>query len=144
MSWNKMLVSLLVYLILSGLTTFSCIRLGVSALVILVYAITLVGSAFLSIRLVKNKVVLWRTAEGLVFARGGNISYMIWFGGFVLRIIIGFAFLGPGLFFSLYGAQKTIDATDLWSLILSDVVMMVGVGALTGRTFHVMSRLKNM
>ena len=140
---NKIIGSMILYFAISTLTVFSSFQVGVSTWYLFAYVGMLTGSTYLSNKLVSKRITLWRTDDGLIHAKGGNISYIIWFGGLVLRFILGYVFIGSDYFLSMYGAQKIANPSALGFLIIVDLIMMLGVGVLTGRNMQIISKLKS-
>ncbi|MDE1863317.1 MAG: hypothetical protein KGI33_10445 [Thaumarchaeota archaeon] len=141
-SRGSLITTLSVYSVVSIVAMTSSIMLGVPEMVIPLYCATLLCSAFLTIRWVDKKIILWRGDDGLVWAKGGNLPYILWFGGFLSRIIMGYIFIGPDMISNMFTIHKSLGTAGLDALVISDVVLMVGVGALGGRNMLIMSRLK--
>ena len=141
-SRGSVVTTISVYSVVSIITMLSSIRLGVPEMVIPVYCTSLLFSSYLTIRLVNKKIILWKANDGHVWAKGGNMPYLLWFGGFLSRIIMGYIFMGPDMLFNMLATHKPLGTAGMDALVVSDIVMMVGVGALAGRNMLIMSKLK--
>src|SRR5690348_5368562 len=88
---NRVILTTILYFATSVLAVFGSFQIGVSLWYLVVYAVALAGSAYLSSKLVNDKITIWKTDDGLVHAKGGNIPYIIWIAGLLSRFVIGYA-----------------------------------------------------
>ena len=124
-------------------TVFSSFQVGVSIWYVFAYAGVLVGATYLSHRLVRDSIKIWRSDDGKIHARGGNIPYVIWIVGLVSRFVLGYVFIGPDYFMTAYGSQKTLSTLAIEVTLIVDLIMMLGVGTLAGRNINLISKIKN-
>ena len=139
---NRVIISLIFYFATSALAVFGSFQSGVSAWYLFVYGASLAGSAYISAKIVNNKITMWKSEDGTIHAKGGNTPYFVWIAGLVLRFALGYVFLGPD-YLSLY-ATHSIPPSQVWIIIVVDTIMMIGVGSLAARSIHVLSSLKNL
>ncbi|MDE1763817.1 MAG: hypothetical protein KGH88_06200 [Thaumarchaeota archaeon] len=139
---NRIISSTAMLIAFSFLAVFGSFQEGVSADYVFVYVGLLAGSAYLSNRFVGRSLVMWNAEDGFVHARGGIFPYVVWLVGFVTRFILGYLFLGANLP-GFYGTKTTLSASDVEIVLIVDLIMMIGAGAVTGRNVRILSKLKN-
>jgi hypothetical protein len=140
---NRIILSTISYFFISMLTVFSSFQMGVSTWYVFAYAGILVSAAYLSHRHVDKAVVVWKADDDKIYAKGGNIPYVVWIAGLVTRFVLGYVFLGSDYLLSSYGIQKNLSAFAIEITLVVDLIMMLGVGALAGRNIRLVSKLKN-
>ena len=140
---NRIILATISYFGISMLTVFSSFQVGVSIWYVFAYAGVLVGATYLSHRLVKDSIKVWRSDDGKIHAKGGNIPYVIWIVGLVSRFALGYIFIGPDYFMTAYGSQKTLSTLAIEVTLIVDLIMMLGVGTLAGRNINLISKIKN-
>ena len=142
-SKNRILVTTVSYFGISMLTVYGSFQVGVSFWYVFAYAGVLIGSTYFSNKLVGNTIKIWKAEDGKIHAKGGSIPYIIWIVGLVSRFALGYVFIGPDYFMTAYGTQKTLDAFAIQTTLVVDLIMMLGVGALSGRNIQLIHKLKN-
>jgi hypothetical protein len=140
---NRIILTTVSYFGISMLTVYSSFQVGVSVWYVFVYAGMLIGATCLSNRFVGNAIKIWKADDGKIHAKGGSIPYIIWIAGLVSRFTLGYVFIGPDYFMTTYGAQKTLDTFAVHITLVVDLIMMLGVGTLSGRNLQLISKLKN-
>ncbi|MDC8451726.1 MAG: hypothetical protein LV477_02305 [Candidatus Nitrosotalea sp.] len=142
-SKNRIIIVTVSYFAISMLTVFSSFQVGVSIWYIFAYAGVLIGSTYFSHKFVGNTIKIWKAEDGKTHAKGGSIPYIIWIVGLVSRFALGYVFIGPDYFMTAYGTQKTLDTFAIQVTFVVDLIMMLGVGALSGRNIQLIHKLKN-
>jgi hypothetical protein len=140
---NRIILTTVSYFGISTLTVYSSFQVGVSVWYVFVYVGMLIGATYLSNRFVGNTIKIWKADDGKIHAKGGSIPYIIWIAGLVSRFTLGYVFIGPDYFMTPYGTQKTLDTFAVHITLVVDLIMMLGVGALSGRNLQLISKLKN-
>lgn len=140
---NRVILATVSYFGISIFTVFSSFQVGVSIWYVFAYVGTLVGATYLSHRLVLDGIKVWKSDDGKIHAKGGNIPYVIWMVGLVSRFALGYAFIGPDYFITTYGYQKILSTLAIEVTLVVDLIMMLGVGALAGRNINLISKIKN-
>ena len=140
---NRVILATISYLGISIFTVFSSFPVGVSIWYVFAYAGMLVGATYLSHRLVRDGIKVWKSDDGKIHAKGGNIPYVIWIVGLVSRFALGYVFIGPDYFMTGYGSQKILSTLAIEVTLVVDLIMMLGVGALAGRNINLISKIKN-
>ena len=140
---NRIILATISYFGISILTVFSSFQVGVSVWYVFAYAGMLVGATYLSHRFVGDAIKVWKSDDGKIHAKGGSIPYVIWLVGLVSRFALGYVFVGPDYFMTIYGSQKTLSTFAVEITLVVDLIMMLGVGALAGRNIQLISKLKN-
>ena len=140
---NRIILAMVSYFGISMLTVFSSFQVGVSVWYVFAYVGMLIGATYFSKRFVGDSIKVWKSDDGKIHAKGGSIPYVIWIAGLVSRFILGYIFIGPDYFITAYGFQKTLSMLAVEATLVVDLIMMLGVGALTGRNLQLMSKLKN-
>ncbi|WP_166289247.1 hypothetical protein [Candidatus Nitrosotalea sp. FS] len=142
-SKNRVIFATISYFGISMFTVFSSFQVGVSIWYVFAYAGVLVGATYLSHRLVKDSIKVWRSDDGKIHAKGGNIPYVIWIVGLVSRFALGYVFIGPDYLMTAYGSQKTLSTLAIEVTLIVDLIMMLGVGTLAGRNINLISKIKH-
>jgi len=140
---NRIILATISYFGISMFTVFSSFQVGVSIWYVFAYAGVLIGATYLSHKLVRDGIRIWKADDGKIHAKGGNIPYVIWIVGLVSRFTLGYVFLGPDYFMTAYGSQKILSTLAIEVTLVVDLIMMLGVGALSGRNINLMSKIKN-
>jgi len=140
---NRVILVTISYFGISMFTVFSSFQIGVSIWFAFAYASMLIGATYLSHRLVRDSIKVWKSDDGKIHAKGGNIPYVIWIVGLVSRFVLGYIFIGPDFFTTAYGSQKTLSMLTIEVTLVVDLIMMLGVGALAGRNINLISKIKN-
>ncbi len=140
---NRIILATISYFGISMFTVFSSFQVGVSIWYVFAYAGALIGATYLSHKLVRDGIKIWKADDGKIHAKGGNIPYVIWIVGLVSRFTLGYVFLGPDYFMTAYGSQKILSTLAIEVTLVVDLIMMLGVGALSGRNINLMSKIKN-
>ena len=140
---NRIILATISYCGISMFTVFSSFQVGVSIWYVFAYAGVLIGATYLSHKLVRDEIKIWKADDGKIHAKGGNIPYVIWIVGLVSRFALGYVFLGPDYFMTAYGSQKILSTLAIEVTLVVDLIMMLGVGALSGRNINLMSKIKN-
>ncbi|MGI0092712.1 MAG: hypothetical protein ACREA8_01270 [Nitrosotalea sp.] len=140
---NKIIFSMITYFAISMFAVFSSFQAGVSYWYIFAYAGVLIGATYLSHRHVDKSILVWKADDGKIHAKGGNIPYVIWVIGLVSRFVLGYVFLGSAYLTSSFAVQKNLSPFDIEITLVVDLIMMLGVGALTGRNLRLITKLKN-
>jgi len=140
---NRIILATVSYFGISLFTVFSSFQVGVSIWYVFAYAGVLTSATYLSHRFVRDGIKVWKSDDGKIHAKGGNIPYVIWLVGLVSRFALGYVFIGPDYFMTAYGSQKTLSTLAIEVTLVVDLIMMLGVGALAGRNINLISKLKN-
>ena len=140
---NRVILATVSYFVISLFTVFSSFQVGVSIWYVFAYAAMLIGATYLSHRFIQDGITAWKSDDGKIHAKGGNIPYVIWLVGLVSRFTLGYVFIGPDYFMTAYGSQKTLSTFAVEVTLIVDLIMMLGVGTLAGRNIHLISKLKN-
>jgi len=140
---NRIILATLSYFGISIFTVFSSFQVGVSIWYVFAYAGALIGATYLSHKLVRDGIRIWKADDGKIHAKGCNIPYVIWIVGLVSRFTLGYVFLGPDYFMTAYGSQKILSTLAIEVTLVVDLIMMLGVGVLAGRNINLMSKIKN-
>ncbi len=140
---NRIILATVSYFGISLFTVSNSFQVGVSIWYVFAYAGVLTSATYLSHRLVRDGIKVWKSDDGKIHAKGGNIPYVIWLVGLVSRFALGYVFIGPDYFMTAYGSQKTLSTLAIEVTLVVDLIMMLGVGALAGRNINLISKLKN-
>lgn len=139
---NRILSLTLFYIAISFLVAFGSFQLGISVYFLLVYIGVLMSSTYLSYRFVGKSLTFWKAEDGSTRVKGGSLPYVVWVVGLVARFILGYMFIGPDFLTSIT-TKKILSTTIIETTLVIDLILMIGVGALTGRNLQILIRLKN-
>jgi len=111
---------------------------GVSYLMVIPEIAILVAAAYASYRYTDARISFWRSDEGSLFFKGGIGIYLVYLAGFLGRLAIDVAFVGPSMF-SLTSIVQ-LNGAALYASMASDLLLTLGVGLLIGRNVRVTKR----
>ena len=111
---------------------------GVSYLMVVPEIAILAVAAYASYRYSDGRISFWKTDEGSLFFRGGIGIYLIYLAGFLTRLAMDVAFVGPSMFD--FGSIVQLSGAALYASMASDLLLTLGVGLLIGRNVRVTRR----
>jgi len=95
-----------------------------------------------SYRYSDRRISFWKTTNGSLFFRGGVVVYLIYLGGFLTRLLIDVAFVGPSMFD--LGSVVQLSGVALYASMASDLLLASGIGLLIGRNVRVVRRFQGI
>jgi hypothetical protein len=111
---------------------------GVPAVYFAIYASILVVVAFVSFTIARGMLVFWRGPDGAIYSKGALPIYLTYVVGLILRISIGYIFVGPNFLYS----TTPLTGAGLEATIITDVILVIGAGLLVGRNLRLVSRYR--
>jgi len=111
---------------------------GVSYLMVVPEIAILAAAAYASYRYSDGRISFWKTDDGSLFFRGGIVIYLIYLAGFLTRLAIDVAFVGPSMFD--FTSIIRLSGAALYASMASDLLLTLGVGLLIGRNARVTKR----
>ena len=111
---------------------------GVSYLVAIPEIAILAAAAYASYRYSDGRISFWKNDEGSLFFRGGIGVYLIYLAGFLTRLAIDVAFVGPSMFG--FTSLVQLSGAALYASMATDLLLTLGVGLLIGRNVRVTKR----
>jgi len=111
---------------------------GVSYLMVIPELAILAAAAYASYRYSDSRISFWKTDQGSLFFRGGIGIYLIYLAGFLTRLTIDVAFVGPSMFD--FASIVQLNGAALYASMASDLLLTLGVGLLIGRNVRVTKR----
>jgi hypothetical protein len=111
---------------------------GVSYLLAVPEIAILAVAAYWSYKYSNGRISFWKTDEGSLFFRGGIGIYLIYLAGFLTRLAIDVAFVGPSMFD--FSSIVQLSGAALYASMASDLLLTLGVGLLIGRNVRVTKR----
>ena len=130
------------YLLFSLLVLSGSFFIGLPYEYFAAYAAVFLASAFISYSVARARLVYWKLPDGSVYAKGGFGIYIMYLAGLVLRILIGYVFIGPSAFYFSFGPMLQLSPTAVAATIATDVVLVLGVGLLFGRNMQMMRKYR--
>jgi hypothetical protein len=113
---------------------------GVSYLMVVPEIAIVAAAAYASYRYSDSRISFWKTDEGSLFFRGGIGIYLIYLAGFLTRLAIDVAFVGPSMFD--FTSIIQLSGAALYASMASDLLLTLGVGLLIGRNVRVTKRYR--
>jgi hypothetical protein len=98
------------------------------------------AAALWSYRYTDKRISFWKSPEGSLCFRGGVVIYLIYMVGFVARLSIDIAFIGPSMF--SFASTITLAGAALYGSVATDLLLVFGVGLLLGRNVRVVRRFR--
>ncbi len=111
---------------------------GVSYFVAIPEIAILAAAAYASYRYSDGRISFWKNDEGSLFFRGGIGVYLIYLAGFLTRLAIDVAFVGPSMFG--FTSLVQLSGAALYASMATDLLLTLGVGLLIGRNVRVTKR----
>ena len=111
---------------------------GVSYLMVIPEIAILAAAAYASYRYSDGRISFWKSDEGSLFFKGGIGIYLVYLAGFLARLAIDVAFVGPSMF--SFTSIVQLNGAALYASMASDVLLTLGVGLLIGRNVRVTKR----
>ena len=113
---------------------------GVPILLAPIYALFLAVAVVASERYSDHRITFWSHADGSVHFRGGVAIYVVYLAALVVRVIIDYAVIGPSALSNIMTAGYTLTGAALYGTVVTDLLLMFGVGLLIGRSARVLAR----
>ena len=130
------------YILFSLLVLSGSFFIGIPAEYFVAYATLFIASMAVSYRLAAKRLVYWRLPDGSIFAKGGFGIYLVYLAGLVLRILIGYVFIGPNYFYFSHGAPLQLGPEAIAATIATDLLLVLGVSLLFGRNMQIMRKFR--
>ncbi|MDG6996772.1 MAG: hypothetical protein JRN52_12690 [Nitrososphaerota archaeon] len=130
------------YVLFSLLVLSGSFFIGIPAEYFAAYAAVFITSMAVSYRLAARRLVYWRLPDGSIFAKGGFGIYLVYLAGLVLRILIGYVFIGPNYFNFSFGTPLQLGPAAIAATIATDLLLVFGVGLLFGRNMQIMRKYR--
>jgi len=111
---------------------------GVSYLMAIPEIVIVAAAAYASYRYTDGRISFWKTNEGSLFFKGGIGIYLVYLAGFLTRLAIDVAFVGPSMF--SFTSIVQLSGAALYASMASDLLLTLGVGLLIGRNVRVTKR----
>jgi len=111
---------------------------GVSYLMVIPEIAILAAAAYASYRYSDGRISFWKSDEGSLFFKGGIGIYLVYLAGFLARLAIDVAFVGPSMF--SFTSIVQLSGAALYASMASDLLLTLGVGLLIGRNVRVTKR----
>ncbi|HYB07904.1 MAG TPA: hypothetical protein VEB87_07135 [Nitrososphaerales archaeon] len=111
---------------------------GVSYLMVIPEIAILAAAVYASYTYTDGRISFWKTDEGSLFFRGGIGIYVIYLAGFLTRLAMDVAFVGPSMFD--FSSIVQLSGAALYASMISDLLLTLGVGLLIGRNVRVTKR----
>jgi len=111
---------------------------GVSYFMVIPEIAILTVAMYASYKYTDGRISFWKTPEGSLFFRGGIGIYLIYLAGFLTRLAIDVAFVGPSMFD--FASMVQLSGAALYASMASDLLLTLGVGLLIGRNVRVTKR----
>jgi hypothetical protein len=124
----------IVYIVIATLALFGSYAIGVSPIYFLVDPVIAVASGFFAQRIMKQRLIFWRTNDGTVYYKGGSVLILIYAALLSLRVGIEFFYFGGSFF---VGASSNVGQNAVFASIIVDALLMVSIGLLMGRNILV-------
>jgi hypothetical protein len=111
---------------------------GVPYLMVAPEIAVVAAAAYGSYRYSDARISFWKNDGGSLFFKGGIGVYLIYLAGFLTRVTIDIAFVGPSMFD--FGSIVQLSGAALYASMASDLLLTLGVGLLIGRNVRVTRR----
>ena len=141
---KKSTIFLMYYIIIVFYLLYNSFLLNVPLIYIIPYTVITIISSFFSYGYSKKKMTFWknRIDNNNLYVKGGLLIYLIYISALIIRIAINLIFVGiQEISFTQSGNIITINnpiiftnpSSKIISLIITDLLIMLGVGMLFGR-----------
>ncbi len=124
-----------------GLIAISVLFGGVSPEYLAVYAIVGAVGVYAAYTFSNKRIGFWKGGDGAIYYRGAVIVYVIYVVALIARIALDIVFIGPQAFtFSVGPTAPSVSSTAVAAGIVTDVLLALCSGLLTGRNLRVLKR----
>ncbi len=114
---------------------------GVPVYMLAPYAAVAAASGAVSFRIVGNRLLFWKDSTGTVFYNWVLAVYLVYVVALAVRIAVELYFFGPQ-FFSFGSSALTLTTSTLYALIVTDFLLMLGIGLVIGRNARVLQKYR--
>jgi hypothetical protein len=140
---NRIIGNMIFYIAISFLAALASFQIGIHIGNFFGYIGLFIVSTFLSYRFVERKLTFWKADDGFIHVKGGIFPYIIWMVGLVTRFSLEYFFIGTDFLTSM-ATKKTPSTSTIEITLIIDLILMIGVGALTGRNLQILAKLKTI
>lgn len=113
---------------------------GVPDLLAPLYALLLVAAVAAAYRYSDHRMTFWSHTDGSVYFRGGVLLLVIYLAALIIRVVIDYVVIGPAVLGNILTAGYTLTGAALYGTIVTDLLLMFGVGLLIGRSARALRR----
>ena len=113
---------------------------GVSYTMVVPEIAILAAAAYASYRYSDGRISFWKSGEGSLFFSGGIGIYLVYLAGYLTRLAIDVAIVGPSMFD--FTSIIQLSGAALYASMASDLLLTLGVGLLIGRNVRVTQRYR--
>ena len=145
---RKSTIFLIYYTLVVSYLVYNSFYIGVSLIYLIPYILIVICSGVFSYWYSKTNLLLWRDKiDNNVYVKGGLLAHLVYISALIVRIIINLIFIGfQEISFTEAGNIITINHplvyidpnTRITSLIVTDLLIMLGAGMLIGRYVRVL------
>ena len=145
---KKSTIYLIYYMLIVFYLLYNSFLLSVPLIYIIPYILITIISGFCSYRYSKRQITFWKNRiDNKLYVKEGLLIYLIYISALIIRIIINLIFIGyQEISFTQSGNIITINnplistnpSSKTISLIITDLLIMIGVGMLFGRYARVL------
>jgi len=150
---KKSTIYLIYYMLIVFYLLYNSFLLSVPLIYIIPYTLITIISGFCSYWYSKRKLTFWKNRiDNNLYVKEGLLIYLIYISALIIRIIINLIFIGyQEISFTQSGNIITINnpliptnsSSKTISLILTDLLIMLGVGMLFGRYARILEYNQN-
>ncbi len=105
------------------------------------YAAVAAASGAVSFHVVGNRLVFWKDSTGAVFYKGLLAMYLVYVVAFAVRIAVELYFFGSQ-FFSFGPSALALTTSILYTLIITDFLLMLGIVLVIGRNVGALQKYR--
>lgn len=128
------------YVVLGLLVISSSFFYNIPVEYFVAYPVLFVVTFLAAFEVARRRIVFWKKSDGSIYSKGGLPIYLFYIFGLIARLAIGYIYIGPNSFLSLPVPGQTLSATALSATIVTDLLLMAGVGLLVGRNMRILRK----
>ena len=114
---------------------------GVSHLLVIPELMVAALSIYWSYEYSESRISFWKTEDGSLYFRGGIAIYLIYLVGIIARFSIDALLIGPTMFGY---TGRILNGSALYGSMATDLLVVLGVGLLIGRSIRVERRYRKI
>ncbi len=128
------------YIILAVLVLSGSFFLPIPIELFVAYPIIFAITFLIAFEIARRRIVYWKSSDGAIYQKGGVPIYLFYLIGLIARIAIGYIYIGPNFFFPIPTPGETISGAALSATIVTDLILIAGVGLLFGRNMRILKK----
>ena len=130
------------YIVFSLLVISSSFFIQIPYEYFVAYAAMFFAAFYFAYRFARTRLVFWKGEDGAIYSKGGLPIYLTYVVGLILRLTIGYIFIGPSYFDFNLAQTAPLGPVATLATIVTDLILVLGTGLLVGRNMHILTEYR--